>query len=480
MAKLAYYGDSISPNMIKTPSGVLICKNVPIGRVGQMDYLAGELGLKDTVPDMVVSVYRTDSEVFNAATLASFEGVSVTDGHPPDDVEPSNWANYSKGHVQNVRRGTESDTDKIVADLFITDPTLIDEVENKIKRQVSSGYNCVYLPGEGGKIFQSQIRGNHVAVVDEGRAGESVCINDSVPKAVSKTLIQERSKPLMSNNAKKISGILNLFARSARDAKTTDELADLAKDAVEAIDNAVTEDPPSGAGETESAEVADQAFEGAGELLAAIKALTVAVSSLGSNAGVSGDAEPCGGGENETGELVQALRDLIAGAKGSGEDSDPIEDPPKATEDDDDPIAALIEALTDEDPDIDGDPAVDEDLAEQEEALTVNAETMDTDNSELEAAAKDAAVAILKNARPAIAQIKDPAERKRVTDALLKSVKGQIATSKKRGVADIMSATAKAAQKRATDSAKRPGTFDLEAQQAAYDKHNPHIKKEVK
>ena len=107
-----YYGKEISPNQIETGEGFLICKNVPISRTGKMEYTAKNLNL-DGDPDRVITVDRLEEDVFEPAALASFEGKPVTDGHPPDSVEPHNYAAYSKGHVHNVRR----EGDYVVADL---------------------------------------------------------------------------------------------------------------------------------------------------------------------------------------------------------------------------------------------------------------------------------------------------------------------------------------------------------------------------
>lgn len=468
--RLAYYGGQISPNIVKTPEGYLICKNVPIGRLGEMQYLAEELGLTTDSPDPV-RVMRDADALFELAAIASFEGKPVTDGHPPDDVESHNYSNYSKGHAQNVRRGAGADADKMMADLVITDPNLINVVENNLRREVSSGYSCNYVQNDDGTYSQRQIRGNHIAIVDEGRAGKSVCIKDSVPAAVSKPIQYGRRERLMSKKTDKISSILNLFGRSVRDAKTTDELEDMAKDAAAAIESMQS-------GE-EKEPVKDEAFAGEGELVSVIKELTAAVKGMQKTS----DAEvpPVVAKEKEEevqvedkkvkdgDDVISAIKNLLAQHQAKEPNGEV-----------DDPIVAMIEELTGKDVDEDGD-MQDEDMAEQEEALTVNAETMDevgSDNSVLESAAKDAAIAMLKNARPAIAAIKDSAERKRVTDALLKSVKDQIGS--KGTMANIMKATAGAARKNANDAKYNSGVLDIDAQQAAYDKLNPHMKKGAK
>ncbi len=174
---IAYYGSTLSPNIDRTPEGYLICRNVPIARTGPQDYLAREMML-DGDPERIVRVQRYPEDVFEAATLASFEGKPITDGHPPENVGPENYAAYTKGHVQNVRRSGEY----IVADLYINDANLANEVRNNVKREVSCGYLCNCVP-DGAGYRQSNIRGNHVAVVPRGRAGSTVAIKDAAGQA---------------------------------------------------------------------------------------------------------------------------------------------------------------------------------------------------------------------------------------------------------------------------------------------------------
>lgn len=176
----AYYGDRFSPNMTKTPEGYLICHDVPIGRIGSQQYLPNELGIKT---EGIITVLRNEDEVFKPASMASFESKPVTDNHPPEDVTPSNYCNYTKGVVQNVHRGKGENADKILADLVIYDANLICEIEAG-KREISCGYDCDYIDNDDGTFHQANIIGNHVAVVDKGRAGPSVSIKDEKPKGV--------------------------------------------------------------------------------------------------------------------------------------------------------------------------------------------------------------------------------------------------------------------------------------------------------
>lgn len=162
--------------MTITPEGFLICHNVPVARTGWYEYLGRELGIDDR-KDEIVKVYRSSDEVFSKKAIASFEGKIVTDEHPPNLLTPENAQRYAKGTMQNVRQGKE-ESDLLVADLIIYDKRLIEEIQDG-KREVSCGYDCVYVDNGDGTFSQQQICGNHVAVVEAGRAGSRVAIKDS-------------------------------------------------------------------------------------------------------------------------------------------------------------------------------------------------------------------------------------------------------------------------------------------------------------
>ena len=175
---MTYFGTRLSENISRRePEGYLICLNVPVARTGVQDYLPSELGLPGP-DDRLIPVRREASEVFSPACMASFEGMPVTDDHPsePEGVTVENSRYLEKGHVQNVRRGAPPEEDLLLADLIIKDPRLIDKILSG-KREISCGYNYV-LSAEDGTYFQREIRGNHVAVVDSGRAGPRVSIRD--------------------------------------------------------------------------------------------------------------------------------------------------------------------------------------------------------------------------------------------------------------------------------------------------------------
>ncbi len=170
-----YFGTRLSENISRRePEGYLLCLNVPVARSGTQEYLPEELGL--TGEEGMISVMRPVEEVFAAETMASFEGMPVTNDHPSDGVDIENIRRVQAGHAHNIRRGAGEESDLLLADLIITDPGLIDAILNG-KREISCGYTYE-LHEENGQYIQRKIRGNHIAVVDAGRAGPRVSIRD--------------------------------------------------------------------------------------------------------------------------------------------------------------------------------------------------------------------------------------------------------------------------------------------------------------
>lgn len=166
--------------------GSVLFKDVPIARTGEQVYGAEEL--PDLHPDShgLITVRRTPEEVFSERTIASFEGMAVTIGHPKDFsgniifVTPENWRQLSNGHIQNVRRGAGDKSDLLLADVIAKTPEAIQAVENG-DEEVSCGYDADYRQISPGIAEQYAITGNHLALVPNGRAGSRCALGDSMP-----------------------------------------------------------------------------------------------------------------------------------------------------------------------------------------------------------------------------------------------------------------------------------------------------------
>lgn len=221
----AFYGSRFSKNMTITPEGFLICHNVPLARTGWYEYLGTEVGL-DT--EDIVKVYRSPDEVFSKEAIASFEGKPVTDNHPPELLTSKDTI-YIKGTAQNIRRSTE-EPDLLVGDLFIYDEILIREIQEG-KREVSCGYDLFYQNNGDGTYSQVQIRGNHVAIVNSGRAGSRVAIKDSNSNMKGEKRMGKKIKMPQNNAVTSILTALGLkhYAADAEPdeiANTLDQLAE--------------------------------------------------------------------------------------------------------------------------------------------------------------------------------------------------------------------------------------------------------------
>lgn len=410
---IQYYGYTVSPNQIETGEGFLICRNVPIARTGDQEYLGREIGLTGSDAGRVITVRRPPEEVFSDAALASFEGKPVTNDHPPDLIGPDDVSFYEKGHAQVVRRGTGEWQDYVVADLHIHDRELISAIQGG-KREISCGYECDYVSNGDGTYSQKTIRGNHIAVVDRGRAGKRAAILDSAHKS-------QQAQPGPERNAMKKKGLFfKLFGMSVKD-RSPEEIEKLAMDAAAAFD----EDGDGADGKPKEEEKpAEEKTETTDE------------------------------------SAVDGIVDKVMARLAAREAE-------KEKEKTKDAIDAAIEQLT-------GDSMVegpDGGSADGEVSRVVPAEEMDK-KSGMDSAL---AVGILKVMRPSVAAIKDPEQRKAVSDALIGLV---TAGSSKDDMAAILKASQQNALQRAGEN--KPRAMDNDEIQALYDELNPHRRKESK
>ena len=242
---IQYYGYTISPNQIETGEGFLICRNVPISRTGDQEYMGWEIGIPGAGGGQIVTVHRPPEEVFSTAALASFEGKPVTNDHPPVLIGPDDVKTYEMGHAQNVRRGDGEWEEYTLADLHIHDRELIDAVQSG-KREISCGYECEYVPNGDGTYTQRNIRGNHVAVVERGRAGKRAAILDSDKK--------KAKEPERKENMNKKGLFFKLFGQAVKD-KSPEEIEQMAMDAAAALE---AEKPADGQAEGQKEEPAKE------------------------------------------------------------------------------------------------------------------------------------------------------------------------------------------------------------------------------
>lgn len=146
-----------------------------IGRTGIQVYTRGELGL-DGDPKAMIRLMRTADEVFRPETVASFEDVPITDGHPTGYVTAENWAALAKGEVRDIGK---RDGELLGGHSLIKDGALVSKVVGG-KSALSCGYDfdLDLTPGEGFDGYQRNILGNHVAIVEVARGGRVCAVGD--------------------------------------------------------------------------------------------------------------------------------------------------------------------------------------------------------------------------------------------------------------------------------------------------------------
>jgi hypothetical protein len=168
---------------VRTSDGYLAVR-ARSARTGVYQYAGKEVdpdnahGLRDQA---TVNVLRDESTVFDKAAVHSFIGKPITDDHPKKPVTSQNWRDLSRGTIMGAIR----DGDHLAFDLLLTDAEAIDKVD-KGKRELSNGYNSDlefgdFTAADGTKCQarQTTIKGNHIALVDRGRAGPSCAITDA-------------------------------------------------------------------------------------------------------------------------------------------------------------------------------------------------------------------------------------------------------------------------------------------------------------
>lgn len=166
-----------SEHLIEDNIKQLIALDVPFARAGIQEYIESEV-VKDG-QNKIVKLYRPWDVV--KASAPSFEGKPFIVIHPESTVEITidNIRDFKNGHMQNVRALDNEEI--LVCDLVIDDKETIELIKQKKMREVSAGYFYDVEKNNDGSYTLTYIEGEHLALVDSGRAGEFFKIHDSKP-----------------------------------------------------------------------------------------------------------------------------------------------------------------------------------------------------------------------------------------------------------------------------------------------------------
>lgn len=178
------FADRLTLDAPKRLSGGYVAVRARAARTGVYDYAGREIdpenkhGLRDKA---IVKVLRDEGAVFDDRAARSFIGKPVTDNHPAQPVTADNWRQHARGTVMGAMR----DGEYLAFDLLLTDAATIAAVDAG-KRELSNGYAADLEFGSftapDGTVCdarQTSVTGNHVAIVDRGRAGPECAIRDA-------------------------------------------------------------------------------------------------------------------------------------------------------------------------------------------------------------------------------------------------------------------------------------------------------------
>lgn len=163
----------------RTPEGYLRCEGV-LTTTGIFRY---------TNPDGTERhELRLPEEVFQPDSVKSFHLVPLTDDHPDCGwLDSTNAKQYACGAVDMPAKHGDA---ALKAKILVTDESLIKKILDRDKVQISNGYfadlemRSGEYNGERFDAVQRNIRGNHVAIVDEARAGPEARIKLDAADAI--------------------------------------------------------------------------------------------------------------------------------------------------------------------------------------------------------------------------------------------------------------------------------------------------------
>lgn len=164
-------------------NGFMEIKGNPISKVGVFPYSGAQID-ESLDAEKIYQIYRPQEELSNEETIKSFKLIPFTDEHAMLGDEDQGMLPAEKKGVHGV----------IGEDVYFDDGYLKGNIKifseklagliNDGKRELSIGYRCKYdmTPGifDGQRYdgIQRMIRGNHLALVDEGRSGHDVSVLD--------------------------------------------------------------------------------------------------------------------------------------------------------------------------------------------------------------------------------------------------------------------------------------------------------------
>jgi len=158
-------------------------KDNPLSKVGVFPYLGASIpGAPD--PSKIYQVYRPEAELADPECLASFRLLPWVDDHT---MLGSPEAGLTPAEIKGVHGVIGEEVyykdGVLYGNIKVWSEQLADLIDSG-KKELSCGYRCAYIYTAGVwngvpyDVIQTKIRGNHLALVDEGRMGPEVSVLD--------------------------------------------------------------------------------------------------------------------------------------------------------------------------------------------------------------------------------------------------------------------------------------------------------------
>lgn len=168
-------------------NGWMQVRGNPITKVGVFPYLGSEIkGAKD--PNKVYRVLRPAEELQKQETMDSFKLLPFIDDHTP--IGPVYGIPAEQKGIQGmIGEQVYFDPPYMRGNLKILSNAAMAQI-GAGKIELSPGYDCDYdwtpgvFDGETYDAIQRNIRANHLALVDEGRTGPDLAVQDQKPSAL--------------------------------------------------------------------------------------------------------------------------------------------------------------------------------------------------------------------------------------------------------------------------------------------------------
>lgn len=167
-------------------NGYIEIKDNPISKEGVFEYSGAQIGLTGDDASRIFKVYRPASELADPECIASFRLLPFVDEHAMLGSEELGLTPAERKGVQGfIGEQVHFDPPYLRGNIKI----LSESVKRLIaegKRELSPGYRCVYeltpgvFDGQTYDAIQRRIRGNHLALVQEGRTGADVAVLDKM------------------------------------------------------------------------------------------------------------------------------------------------------------------------------------------------------------------------------------------------------------------------------------------------------------